>query len=202
MSPSTDLEGQGPHKETLEPATAKHQQEVNPEGPGTPDSDFPEEGNGEPAVENLAISNLAIDKLVAEKLAAEKLATEKLVAEKLAAGGLAAEKLVAEKLAAEKVVGEKPAAEKSVLQEPEDKFIPTSEEIGKRLKDLIRKDRKGLQKMYGETEAELDENLKEKIEKGEEMAGRLINEMGCDAEVAKDLTVLTLYDVAILIGMY
>jgi len=202
MSQSTGLEGQGSHTETLEPATTKHQQEVNPEDPSSPDSDFPEEGNGEPAVENLPIDNLAINKLVAGGLAAGKLAAEKLMAEKLAAGGLAVEKLVGEKLAVEERVVEEPAAEKSVAQEPEEKFIPTGEEIGKRLKDLIKKDREGLQKMYPGGDTELDEILKAPIERGEEMARKLVTEMGCTGEVAKDLTVLTLYDVAILIGMF
>ncbi|PUU79846.1 hypothetical protein B9Z19DRAFT_1045931 [Tuber borchii] len=185
-------------------SSTKHQQEVNLGDPDSPDSDFPEEENGEPAVENLAIGNLGIDKLVAERLAAGTLAAEKLVTEKLAAVGLAAEKpatekLAAEKLAAEKLAVEKPAAEKSVSQESEDKFIPTGEEIGKRLKNLIKSDRKGLQKIYPGDDAELDKILKAPTERGEEMARKLVMEMGCSGEIAKDLTVLTLYDVAILI---
>jgi len=79
--------------------------------------------------------------------------------------------------------------------------IPIGSRIGKRLKDVIMNERKGLQKMYGETEAELDESLKAPIKKGEEMARRLIMEMGCSGGAAIDLTVLTLYDVAILISM-
>jgi len=78
---------------------------------------------------------------------------------------------------------------------------PTGKEISKRFKDLIMKDRRGLQKMYGETEAELDESLRTSIERGEDMARKLINEMGCRLEAAIELTVLTLYDVAILIGV-
>lgn len=79
----------------------------------------------------------------------------------------------------------------------------SQDEISKRFKDLILEERKGLQKMYGETEADLDRNLDVQIKKGEEMAKNLMDEkrMGYDRETAKDLTVLMLYDVAILIGM-
>jgi len=73
--------------------------------------------------------------------------------------------------------------------------------IGGKLKDVIINHRKGLQKMYGRTKAELDKSLKVPIRRGQEMAGKLVKEMGCDLMVATDLTVLTLYDVAILIGM-
>jgi len=92
-------------------------------------------------------------------------------------------------------------------QESNDSGYPGAEEIlnsgrvGKALKHLIINQRKGLQKMYGETEAELDESLKTPVKKGEEMARKLIMEMGCSDETAIDLTVLTLYDVAILISM-
>ena len=54
--------------------------------------------------------------------------------------------------------------------------------------------------MYGETEADLDKILKVLITRGEEMARKLVI-MGCNSEDAKNLTLLTLYDVAILIGM-
>ncbi|PUU80852.1 hypothetical protein B9Z19DRAFT_1106818 [Tuber borchii] len=53
--------------------------------------------------------------------------------------------------------------------------------------------------MYGGTGAELDKSLKVPIKRGEGMARKLVADMGCPLEVAKDLTVLTLYDVAILI---
>ena len=162
MSSSTSPEGQDPHKEALEPATTKRQQEVNLEDPGSPDSDFPGEEN-----EELAVENLAIDKLVAEKPAAEKR-----------------------------------AGEKSVAGEPRENPIPNGEQIGEWLRDIITNHRKGLRKMYGETEEELGKCLKALIEQGEEMARRLIDNMGCAAAVAKELTVLTLYDVAILIGMF
>lgn len=108
----------------------------------------------------------------------------------------------AEKLAAEKLAAEKPAAGKSVADEPRENTIPNGEQIGEWLKDVITNHRKGLRKMYGETEEELDKCLKALIEQGEEMARRLIDYMKCTAVVAKDLTVLTLYDVAILIGMF
>ena len=54
--------------------------------------------------------------------------------------------------------------------------------------------------MYGETEADLDKILKVLITRGEEMARKLVI-MGCNSEDAKNLTLLTLYDVATLIGM-
>ena len=95
---------------------------------------------------------------------------------------------------------EKQAVEKSVAEEPKKISIPTAEQVSERLKDIIINHRKGLQKMYGETELELDRNLKVQIKKGEEMARNLIR-MGCNIEVAKNLTLLTLHDVAILIGM-
>ena len=103
----------------------------------------------------------------------------------------------------EKPAAEKPAAGKLVvIEEPEGNLIPDYQEIGERLKDVIRKHRKGLRKMYGETEDELDKNLKSPIKRGEEMAKRLITQMGCPRAIAKDLAVLTLYDVAILICMF
>ena len=80
--------------------------------------------------------------------------------------------------------------------------IPSGEEIRERLKDLITNRRKGLENMYGETEDDLNKNLEAPIKRGEEMVRKLITEMECRREVAKDLTVLTLYDVAILIGMF
>jgi len=76
-----------------------------------------------------------------------------------------------------------------------------SNQISEWLKDVIINHRKGLQKMYGETEAELNESLEVPIKRGEEMARKLVT-MGCNIEVAKNLTLLTLYDVAILIGMF
>ena len=92
------------------------------------------------------------------------------------------------------------AVERSVTGEPKEYSILKGEQVGEKLKDVIINHRKGLQKMYGKTEAELDKCLKAAIERGEEMVRRLIM-MGCNIEVAKDLTLLTLYDVAILIGM-
>lgn len=66
---------------------------------------------------------------------------------------------------------------------------------------MVTNHQKDLRKIYGETEAELNKSLRAPIRKGGEMARKLI-EMGCPLEIAKDLTVLTLYDVAILISMF
>ena len=89
-----------------------------------------------------------------------------------------------------------------------DKYVGDTISNGQRqisewLKNVIINHRKGLQKMYGETEAELDKSLKVPITKGVEMARKLV-EMGCNIEDAKHLTVLTLYNVvvAVLIGMF
>ena len=81
------------------------------------------------------------------------------------------------------------------------KAVLRREMISKGLKDLVREHRKGLGNMYGTTEDQLNKSLEEPIKRAEQMARRLIEEMGCGAMVANDLTVLTLYDVAILIGM-
>ncbi|PUU79856.1 hypothetical protein B9Z19DRAFT_977489 [Tuber borchii] len=89
--------------------------------------------------------------------------------------------------------------QKPTVERLKGKLIPNGEEIGERLMNLIKRDRKGLQKIYGETEAELDKNLRAPIKRGEEMARKLITEMGCGYYIATDLTVLTLYDVVILI---
>lgn len=55
--------------------------------------------------------------------------------------------------------------------------------------------------MYGKAGDGPNRGLKMTIRTGVEMATKLITEMGCPPGVAKDLSVLTLYDVAILIGM-
>ena len=86
--------------------------------------------------------------------------------------------------------------------ESEGNTIPRGSKIRERLKDLIMNRRKGLKNMYGETEDELNESLKVPIKRGEEMEKWLIAEKKCPGEIAKDLTVLTLYDVAILIGTF
>jgi len=85
--------------------------------------------------------------------------------------------------------------------QPTDKTVPSREMISNGLEELVMEHRKGLQNMYGTTETELDEDLKAQIDRGVVMAGKLVD-MGCGPEVAKDLTALTLYDVAILIGMF
>ncbi|KAG0128934.1 hypothetical protein HOY82DRAFT_671393 [Tuber indicum] len=77
--------------------------------------------------------------------------------------------------------------------------VPDSKEICAKLKQVIMEVRPSLQNMYGKTEAELDKSLEGPIKRGEEMARKLIQDMECTREVAKELTVLTLYDVAILI---
>ena len=98
-------------------------------------------------------------------------------------------------------VQKQPAA-RSGVAESQRRAIPRGENIGERLKDLIMNHRRGLKNMYGETEDELNKNLEAPIKRGEEMARKLITEMGCSWEVATDLVVLTLYDVAILICMF
>ena len=104
-------------------------------------------------------------------------------------------------------VAKKPATEKQVVENLVARdlleiLVPNGQEIGELLNNVIKKDRKGLQKMYGGTEAELDKNLKMPIERGEERARKLVTDMGCSYEIATDLTALTLYDVAILIGKF
>jgi len=79
--------------------------------------------------------------------------------------------------------------------------VPNGEIIGQRLRNVILMQRKGLQKMYGNTEDELSISLEAPIKRGEEMARKLIMEMECYPELAMDLIVLTLYDMAILIGL-
>lgn len=110
-----------------------------------------------------------------------------------------AEEMPAEKLPAEKMPAEKMPAEK--MPAPA-QSAPSREEIARILKDVIRIHRRGLGKIYGEAGDELDYNLEEPIKKGEEMAKILIARMGCPRPIAKDLTVLTLYDVIIFIGMF
>ncbi|PUU79847.1 hypothetical protein B9Z19DRAFT_1022673 [Tuber borchii] len=89
--------------------------------------------------------------------------------------------------------------EQQATAEPKEKAVPSSEMISQGLKDLVREHRKGLENMYGTTEEELNKSLEEPIKRGEEMVRRLISDMECTFEVAKDLTALTLYDLAILI---
>lgn len=95
----------------------------------------------------------------------------------------------------------KPAIGKQVTEELGENSA-LGKEIGNKLKDVIMNQRKGLQKIYGRTESDLDRTLEAPIKKGVEMVRSLMSEMACDRETAKDLTVLTLYNVAILIGMF
>ena len=97
---------------------------------------------------------------------------------------------------------ESPEEAEQATEEPKEKAVISGQRIGERLKDLIMNRRKGLKNMYGRTEDELDTSLEEPIRRGEEMARKLIREMGCSREIAIDLTVLALYDVAILIRMF
>ena len=96
----------------------------------------------------------------------------------------------------------KPTVEKSVVEKPRKISIHNCKHISKTLENMIMNQRKGLRNMYGETGAELDKSLKVPIKRGEEMVRKLVEDMGCPLEIAKDLTVLTLYDMAILIGMF
>jgi len=82
--------------------------------------------------------------------------------------------------------------QKLAVEELKEHLVTSREGIGGILKDIIGNQRGGLQRVYEEAETE----------KGEEMAGRLITELGCSSGIAKELTVLTLYDVAILIGIF
>ena len=74
-------------------------------------------------------------------------------------------------------------------------------EIGNKLWDVIINHRQSWQNIYGSTEDELNKSLEGPIKQGEEMTQMLTDGTGCSNEVAKDLAVLTLYDLAILIGM-
>ncbi|PUU80825.1 hypothetical protein B9Z19DRAFT_682455 [Tuber borchii] len=85
-----------------------------------------------------------------------------------------------------------------LAQKSQECRIPDNEKIREKLKGVITNCQKDLRKIYGETERVLGRRLEAPTKKGVEMAKKLI-EMGCNPEVAKDLTVLTLYDVAILI---
>jgi len=84
----------------------------------------------------------------------------------------------------------------------EGRRVPSRREIGERLKDFIGSRGEGLRDMYGQPGDEQNSRLEGPIIRGENMARALVREMGCISEVAKDLAVLTLYDVAILIGMF
>ncbi|CUS12903.1 unnamed protein product [Tuber aestivum] len=96
--------------------------------------------------------------------------------------------------------GQKPAAgEEGKNATKSSEELPTAKEIGAKLIAVIKEDRKSLKNLYGTTDQELDENLKDPIKKGVEMAGKLITEKGCSYEIAIDLTALTLYNVAVLI---
>ena len=94
---------------------------------------------------------------------------------------------------------QKQAVDKIATEQTTETSVPSPEKIREELINLVTKHRKGLENIYG-TGTELDTNLEKPIKRGEDMAKKLID-MGCGGEVAKQLTVLTLYDVALLIGM-
>ena len=79
--------------------------------------------------------------------------------------------------------------------------VPSSIEIGDRLLDFISHGGEGLINRYSKAGDGPNRGLKMATRTGEVMVTRLITEMGCTPGVAKDLSVLTLYDMAILIGM-
>ena len=92
----------------------------------------------------------------------------------------------------------KPRADK--LGARSKKEVPIREMISEGLKNLVGH-RDFLQNIYGNTEEQMDKSLECSIRKGVEMVKTLV-EMKCSVEVAIELTLLTLYDVAILIGMF
>ena len=95
-----------------------------------------------------------------------------------------------------------PAAENQAGAKPRENALPGRERISERLRDFLMRQRRSLRNMYGKTETELNESLEAPIKRGEEMARKLIMEMECPGEVVEELIVLTLYNVAILIGMF
>ena len=96
----------------------------------------------------------------------------------------------------------RPAVGGSAAAGSRESAVPSFEDIGERLKDFIAHRGQGLRDMYDEAGGEQNRRLEGPTKMGEEMAKKLITEMGCTGEVAKELTVLTLYDVAILIGTF
>ena len=64
--------------------------------------------------------------------------------------------------------------------------------------DVIMHSRVSLREMYSRTLAEQEESPSAQ----EQIAGGLVEQMGCPGEVARDLATLRLYDVAILISMF
>ncbi|PUU79854.1 hypothetical protein B9Z19DRAFT_977536 [Tuber borchii] len=69
--------------------------------------------------------------------------------------------------------------------------------ISEGLKNLVER-QEVLRKIYGDTEEKWEKSLEDSILRGEEMVRALVG-MNCGVEVAIELTLLTLYDVAILI---
>jgi len=96
----------------------------------------------------------------------------------------------------------KPAVGRPAAAPSRKSAVPSVEDIGEKLKDFIAHRGQGLRYMYGEAGDEQNRRLEGPTKMGGEMARKLITEMRCTGEVAKELTVLTLYDVAILIGTF
>lgn len=94
----------------------------------------------------------------------------------------------------------KPRADKPGAVEGSKKEDPIRKMISKRLKNLVER-RDFLQNIHGNTEEQIGKSLEDSIQKGEEMVRTLV-EMKCGVEVAIEFTLLTLYDVAILIGTF
>lgn len=69
----------------------------------------------------------------------------------------------------------------------------TETEVFHHFKDFIADEKKGLEKFYNDT------SLKTAAKRGKKMIEALQND-GCGKEVAKDMALLTLYDIVILIG--
>lgn len=78
------------------------------------------------------------------------------------------------------------------------KLVYGGESSSKRGTDEITHSRVNLREMYGRTVAERGESPSVRGQ----IAERLVEQMGCPGEVARDLATLTLYDVAILISRF
>ena len=94
----------------------------------------------------------------------------------------------AQYLGASKLTEKKVAVEENAREEL------IREMIGRRL-------RKVWKNINGKTAEPLDKDLEGWVENGKEIV-RTLKEMGCSYEVAIELTSLTFYNVAILIGMF
>ena len=91
-------------------------------------------------------------------------------------------------------LGASKLTEKQVAVEGNEREELIRKMIGRRL-------RKVWQNIYGKTTEPLDKDMEGWIEKGEKIVEKL-KEIKCSDEVAIELTSLTFYNVAILIGMF